>query len=160
MVLTDVPTLEASIDIAAPPEKVWALVSDPRNMTRWSPQTWRSFLRGGGEVRQGARFWNINRKGPLVWPTRSKVVRFEPGREIAWRVQDNFTVWSLRLEPVEAGTRLVQSREAPDGISAVSTRLVDLAMGGQQSFTADLTAGMTQTLNAIKAEAEARRRSA
>ena len=87
MPLTDVAPIEATIDIAAPPATVWALVSDLRNMPRWSPQTVRSIPRRG-ESGLGTHFLNINRKGLLVWPTRSKVVRFEEGKEIAWRVKD------------------------------------------------------------------------
>ena len=166
MPVTDVPQLEESIEIAAAPERVWALVADPRNMRRWSPQTWRSFLRPSREpdgekgpgIGVGTRFVSINRKGLLVWPTRSKVVRYQEGREIAWRVRDNFTIWSLSLEPTEVrgepGTRLVQRREVPQGISDVSARLTDLAMGGQERFTAALQAGMRQTLAGIRADAE------
>jgi uncharacterized protein YndB with AHSA1/START domain len=158
MPLTDVPVLEESIEIAAPPARVWELVRDPRQMTRWSPQTWKSVLRGGGEPGHGSRFVNVNRKGLLVWPTRSKIVRFEPEREIAWRVKDNYTVWSLHLEPIPTGsgegTRLVQRREAPEGIAEISVRLVNIAMGGQERFTDDLRAGMRDTLLQIKADAE------
>lgn len=154
MPLTDVPQLEESVEIDASPARVWELVRDPRNMSRWSPQTWRSFLRGGGEVREGARFLNVNHKGLLVWPTRSKVVRFTPEREIAWRVRDNYTIWSLQLEPSGTGTRLVQRRETPQGISDVSAKLTDRMMGGQERFTAALRAGMQQTLQQIKADAE------
>ena len=154
MPLTDVPQLEESVEIDVPPARVWELVRDPRNMSRWSPQTWRSFLRGGGEVGEGARFLNVNHKGLLVWPTRSKVVRFAPEREIAWRVRDNYTIWSLQLEPSGTGTRLVQRRETPQGISDVSAKLTDRMMGGQDRFTAALRAGMQQTLQQIKADAE------
>jgi len=154
MPLTDVPQLEESVEIDASPARVWELVRDPRNMSRWSPQTWRSFLRGGGEVGEGARFLNVNHKGLLVWPTRSKVVRFTPEREIAWRVRDNYTIWSLQLEPSGPGTRLVQRRETPQGISDVSAKLTDRMMGGQERFTAALRAGMQQTLQQIKADAE------
>lgn len=154
MPLTDVAPLEESIEIDAPPAAVWQLIADPRNMTRWSPQTWRSFLRGGSEVGAGAKFLNVNHKGLLVWPTRSKVVRFVPGEEIAWRVKDNFTVWSLRVEPTATGTRLVQTREAPEGISDVSVRVTKIFMGGMPSFTTALNEGMVATLRAIKAEAE------
>lgn len=150
----DVPQLEESVQIDAPPARVWELVHDPRNMRRWSPQTWRSFLRGGSEVREGARFLNVNRKGLLVWPTRSKVVRFTPEREVAWRVRDNYTIWSLQLEPAGTGTRLVQRRETPQGISEISAKLTDRMMGGQESFTAALRDGMQQTLQRIKADAE------
>ena len=156
MPLTDVAPIEATIDIAAPPEVVWALVSDLRNMPRWSPQTARSFLRGG-QNGLGARFVNVNRKGLLVWPTQSKVVRYEEGREIAWRVKENYTVWSLRLEATpDGGTRVVQTREAPEGISDVSVRLTNVAFGGVEKFAQTLQQDMLTTLTRIKVAAEAR----
>jgi hypothetical protein len=117
-------------------------------MPRWSPQTAKSFLRGENGL--GARFVNINRLGLLVWPTRSKVVRYEEGREIAWRVKENFTIWSLRLEPTaEGGTRLVQTREDPEGISDVSVRATNLAFGGVPKFNQTLQADMATTLDRI-----------
>ena len=155
MPLTDVAPISASTEIAAPPEKVWAVVSDLRNMAQWSPQTAKSILRGENGL--GARFLNINRKGLLVWPTQSKIVRYEQGREIAWRVKENYTVWSLRLEPTsDGGTRVVQTREAPQGISDVSVNLTKVAFGGVPKFTETLRDGMVRTLSAIKADAEAR----
>ena len=155
MPLTDVAPIEATIEIAAPPATVWALVSDLRNMARWSPQTAKSLLRSDASG-LGARFLNVNRKGLLVWPTQSKVVRFEEGTEIAWRVKENFTIWSLRLEPTaDGGTRVVQTREAPDGISDVSVGLTKVAFGGVPKFTETLQADMVRTLARIKADAEA-----
>lgn len=153
MPLTDVAPIEATIDIAAPPATVWALVSDLRNMSQWSPQTMKSFLRGENGL--GARFFNLNRKGLLLWPTQSKVVRYQEGREIAWRVKENYTVWSLRLEPTsDGGTRVVQTREAPDGISDVSVNLTKVAFGGVPKFNQTLQADMVKTLTRIKAAAE------
>jgi uncharacterized protein YndB with AHSA1/START domain len=158
MPLTDVAPISASTEIAAPPEKVWALVSDLRNMARWSPQTAKSVLRNENGL--GARFLNINRKGLLVWPTQSEVVRYTPPAgeqvgEIAWRVKENFTVWSLRLEPTAGGgTRLTSTREAPEGISDVSVRLTKVAFGGVPKFTSTLSSDMATTLGRIKAAAE------
>jgi uncharacterized protein YndB with AHSA1/START domain len=153
MPLTDVAPLQVSIDIAAPPAAVWALVCDLRSMPRWSPQTAKSFRRGPNGL--GARFVNVNRKGLLVWPTQSKVVRYQEGTEIAWRVKENYTVWSLRLEPTpEGGTRLVQTREAPDGISDVSVSLTKVAFGGVPKFTETLRQDMERTLARIKTAAE------
>lgn len=159
MPLSDAATLSASIEIDAPPAKVWTLVSDLRNMARWSPQTAKSIRRGGDGL--GARFLNVNRKGVLVWPTRTEVVRFEePGAEssaqIAWRVKDNFTIWSLRLEPTaNGGTKVTSTREAPDGISDISVRLTKVAFGGVPKFTGQLQSDMGETLVKIKADAEA-----
>lgn len=155
MPLQNVPTIEESLEIAAPPEKVWSLVSELKNMPRWSPQTAKSFVRGGGPTRAGSRLFNINRRGLLVWPTQSKVVRYEPGREIAWRVKENFTVWSYTLEPTaDGGTRVTSRREAPQGISDVSVRLTKIAFGGTDSFADELKRDMATTLGRIKAAAE------
>lgn len=158
MPLTDVAPLSATIEIAAPPAAVWAQVSDLRNMAQWSPQTAKSFLRGGNGL--GAKFLNVNRKGALVWPTRSTVVRFqEPvagsGGEIAWRVKDNYTVWSLTLTPnADGGTTLTSTREAPDGISDISVKLTNVALGGVPKFTDRLRSDMGVTLARIKASVE------
>jgi len=149
--------LEQSIEIAASPAQVWSLVSDVKRMAGWSPQVLRSFVRGGA-VQEGTTFVNLNRRGLLVWPTQAKVVRFTPHTDFAFRIKENFTIWSFQLEPVQvgtvAGTRLTQRRETPQGTSALSDRLVGVAMGGIASFADELTVGMRQTLERIKADAE------
>ncbi len=158
MPLTDVAPLSASIEIAAPPAQVWAQVSDLRNMAKWSPQTAKSFRRGGEGL--GAKFLNVNRKGALVWPTQSKVVRFtEPDTatagEIAWRVKENFTIWSLKVAPnASGGSTLTSTREAPEGISDVSVKLTKAVFGGVPKFTDQLQADMGVTLAKIKASVE------
>jgi uncharacterized protein YndB with AHSA1/START domain len=152
--VSPVETLHDAVDIAAPPERVWSLVTDLPRMAAWSPQVVRTFLRGT-PVQLGTRALNLNRRGPLFWPTRSKVVVFEPHREFAFRVKDNGTIWAFVLEPTaDGGTRLVQERRAPDGLKPISTRLQDTVLGGVDTFTAELRDGMRQTLERIKAEAE------
>ena len=147
--------LEESIEVAAPPAKVWSLVTDLPRMSSWSPQVLRTIVRGG-PVQLGTRAFNINHRGPLVWPTRTKVVAFEPHREFAFRIKENWTVWSFSLEPAGSGTRVTQRRRAPEGVSGVSRGLTRIALGGQQVFTDELRAGMRQTLERVKAEAERR----
>lgn len=152
------PQLEATVDVAAPPAQVWAMVTDVERMASWSPQVVRTTIKGGpegGGVQRGTRFSNLNRQGLLFWPTRGKVVRFEPHRDFAFRIADNRTVWSFELEPIPGGTRVTQRRELPDGISSISLRLTRIALGGVEKFTDRLRDGMRQTLDRIKAEAEA-----
>ncbi|SDS88121.1 Uncharacterized conserved protein YndB, AHSA1/START domain [Nocardioides scoriae] len=154
MPLTDVAPLEATTEIAAPPAKVWALVSDLRNMPRWSPQNVKTFVRGG-EMKVGAKLVNVNRRGLLVWPTQGQVVDLTPEKRVAFRIRENWTVWSFDLEPTaDGGTRVTQRREAPKGISDLSVTLTKRVLGGQESFTAELQQGMQQTLARIKADAE------
>jgi uncharacterized protein YndB with AHSA1/START domain len=150
--LQDVAPITASTEIDAPPAAVWALVSDLRNMRRWSPQNVKTFVRGEAGV--GTKMINLNRRGLLFWPTQSMIVRFEPETEIAFRVKENWTVWSYRLEPTATGTRLTGTREAPDGISDLSVGLTKRVLGGVDTFTRELQQGIEQTLNAIKRDAE------
>jgi uncharacterized protein YndB with AHSA1/START domain len=151
--LLDVAPLEATIEIDSPPSEVWSLVSDLRNMARWSPQVLRTFVRT--PVAEGSTMVNVNRRKLLVWPTRAKVVRFVPEREIAFRIKENFTVWSYQVEPIPSGgTRLTSRREAPQGISDLSIGLTKRALGGVDVFTEELRRGMQETLEKIKADAE------
>lgn len=153
MPLTDVTPLEAEIEIDAPPARVWELVSDLRRMPRWSEQTMKVFARG--EMGQGTTMVNLNRKGWRVWPTQSKVVDWVPEQRVAFRVKENWTVWSFDLSPTPGGgTRVVHRREAPQGISDLSVRLTKVALGGVDSFTSSLQRGMHQTLARVKTAAE------
>jgi len=155
MPLTDVAPIEASIDIAAPPTEVWDLVSDLRNMPRWSPQCRKTIVRGG-VMRKGTKLVNINRRGLLFWPTQAMVTEFDHEQRIAFRIKENWTIWSFTLSPTPGGgTRVVQRREAPKGISEVSTRLTKAVLGGVEDFTTELQQGMNQTLQKIKRDAEA-----
>lgn len=149
---TEFAQLEESIEIDAPPAQVWALVADLPRMASWSPQVVKTFVKG--PVQEGTRFRNVNRRGLLVWPTSAKVVRFVPHTEFAFRVKDNFTIWSFTLEPTGTGTRVIQRREVPNGISDISVKLTKIAFGGQEKFAAELAEGMRETLAKLKADAE------
>jgi uncharacterized protein YndB with AHSA1/START domain len=152
----DAPALEDSVHIDAPVESVWTLVSDVRRMPEWSPQVDSTRLRDGFEaVALGAQFTNRNSEGELVWTTHAEVVRFEPEREIAFRVEENWVIWSFTLAQDGDGTLLTQRREAPDGVSELSLELTNGFMGGVEVFTASMRDGMRRTLEKIKEQAEA-----
>jgi uncharacterized protein YndB with AHSA1/START domain len=147
------PLIEGSIEIAAPPAEVWALVSDLRRMGEWSPQC-RKMKVFGGEVKLGTRTLNLNGQGRLRWPTTAKVVAFEPGKKLAFRIVENRSIWTYDLEPTATGTRLTESRTTPRGISAFSRLSTNAALGGTDQFEVGLGTGINTTLERIKAEAE------
>lgn len=148
--------LSATIDIDAPPTAVWAVVSDLERMNKWSPQcVAMKVLRG--PVQRGTHTLNLNRRGPLFWPTTSTVTEFEPERAIAFRVNENKSVWSFHLEPTASGTRVVQRRESPNGSRALTTAAANAFFGGTTNFDHELVAGMNETLAKIKAAAESSR---
>ncbi|CAM5740627.1 SRPBCC family protein [Mycolicibacterium aubagnense] len=149
------PVLEESIDIAAAPEAVWAMVSDVRRMAEWSPQVESTRLRhGADEVVQGVEFTNLNSNGTFQWTTHGTVVRLDSDREIAFRITENWAIWSLRLEPTPGGTKLIQRRESPDGSPDGTVKVIDAYLGGQAAFTESMRDGMRHTLQAIKTTAE------
>jgi uncharacterized protein YndB with AHSA1/START domain len=146
------PLLQAQIDIDAPVGKVWELVSDLSRMPQWSPQC--RLMKAFGPLRQGTRTVNFNRRRFLFWPTTSRITEFIPEKKLAFRVNENGTVWSYELEPTDTGTRLTETRHAENGVKPVSNMAVNALMGGVPSFEAELMEGMNQSLARIKAAAE------
>jgi len=76
--------LRAEATIAAPPDKVWALVTDTARMPEWSPELVRMLPLKRGGMRRGQWYLGINRRKGVVWPTRNVVGVLEPGRSLAW----------------------------------------------------------------------------
>jgi uncharacterized protein YndB with AHSA1/START domain len=148
------PDDEVSIDIAAPPERVWSLVSDITQMPRWSPETYRTRWIGGatGPV-PGARFRGSNRWYLIRWTTTVEVEVAEPGREFTFVTileGAKRTRWSYRMEPSDGGTRLNESRTRLS-IAPIRGNFDRVFMRGhQQSFAP----AMRTTLERIKAAAE------
>ena len=70
------PLLQAQIDIDAPTDKVWNLISDFSRMPQWSPQC--RWMKARGPLRPGTRTINLNRRGLLFWPTTCTVTEVEP----------------------------------------------------------------------------------
>lgn len=150
---TAVRPLAATIEIAAPPEAVWRVVADVRRTGEWSPECRKVLARG--TIGAGSRFVGINRRGFVAWPTTAKVVRFEPGRAIAWRVAENGSTWSYELEPTAGGTRLTERREAPTGVTWLSSAFTTALLGGNEGHSQELEEGMRAGLVTIKGIVEA-----
>src|ERR1700730_18953969 len=89
------PNDAVSLDIAAPPDVLWRMVSDIRNMGRWSPETFSTrWLRGVRGPAPGARFRGWNKWHAFLWATNSEIEVAEAGREVAFS-----TVLSGRQRP-------------------------------------------------------------
>ncbi|MGK2867706.1 MAG: SRPBCC family protein [Mycobacterium sp.] len=146
------PLLQTQIDIDAPVATVWSLISDLSRMPQWSPQC--RVMKVLGPMREGARTLNLNRRGRMFWPTTSTVTEIDPERKLTFRVAANGTEWSFELEPIEGGTRVVESRRAPNGVKKASSAVVTVAFGGVPGFEDELVEGMDQTLSRLKAAAE------
>ncbi|MCV7191652.1 SRPBCC family protein [Mycolicibacterium brumae] len=144
--------LQAQIDIAAPPAKVWELISDLSRMPEWSPQCRK--MKALGALKPGTKTLNLNRRGMLFWPTTCTITDVVPQSKLAFKVDANGSIWSYELEPTVDGTRVVESRRAPNGVSKVSVVLTKNMLGGVDTFEQELVEGMNTSLARIKAAAE------
>jgi uncharacterized protein YndB with AHSA1/START domain len=146
--------ISAAVDVAAPPEAVWAVVSDVTRMPEWSPELRRLCVLGGAkQPRVGTRLLGINRRGLVAWPTTSRVTRFEPGRAVAWKTRESGATWTYELEATGTGTRLTGRRDLPK--FTLGTTVFGPIIGGAEGHDRELADGIRSTLDQIKAAVEA-----
>jgi uncharacterized protein YndB with AHSA1/START domain len=95
--------------IAAPPEKIFAVLADPGQHPVIDGSSTLQRTRGEAPARLslGTKFGMSMRKG-VPYFVKNTVVEFEENRRIAWR---HFArnIWRYELEPVEGGTRVVET---------------------------------------------------
>ncbi len=147
-----------SIDIAAPPERVYELVSDITRMGEWSPECYQCAWTDGatGPV-LGARFKAKNKggRGPS-WSNSPVVTSAEVGREFAFNRKGpgigSYT-WRYVMEPTPTGTKLTESFNAERRLGKAMT-LLTMKWTGSADRDVDLHQGMLTTLGRIKAAAE------
>jgi uncharacterized protein YndB with AHSA1/START domain len=145
-----------TVNMAAPPDRVWELVSDVTQIGRYSPETFEAvWIDGATGPAPGARFRGHvkrNGRGPVYWTTCT-VVESEPGREFAFGVGNGDTplnVWRYRLKAVGETTDVTESFELAD---TFGLRLYWLLLGWSRGRTN--RNGMRTTLERIKAVVEA-----
>lgn len=148
------PTVQCTIDVDAPAERVWQLVSDLPGMGALSPEN-----RGGRWVKGdgpglGSVFVGRNGAGRRRWSTRSTVVRCEPGRCFAFDVVSGglpVSHWAYHLEPTTTGCRVTESWEDRRGSVVRVLGRVMTGVGDRTTFTAG---SIERTLQNLKAAAE------
>jgi len=145
-----------SVLILAPAEAVWSMVADVTRIGEWSPEAVRAeWLDGATGAVVGARFKGRNKRR-AAWSTTCTVTAATPGREFAFSVGKGETTWRYDLAPADGGCKVTESFEivrVPGPLGRWSTKLGTGVTWAERER--DLTAGMQQTLKAIKAAAEA-----
>jgi uncharacterized protein YndB with AHSA1/START domain len=105
--------ISASRDIAAPPEAVWALVSDITRMGEWSPEsTGGTWLKGASGPAVGAKFKGTNEAGGKKWSTTCEITECVPGERFTFEVKGGpfkVATWSYDFAPSAAGTLVTES---------------------------------------------------
>lgn len=143
----------ATVHIDAPPEKVYAMVSDVTRMGEWSPETHTCrWIDGATGPAVGARFKGSNKRGIIRWSTKPTVKVADPGREFTFDVGSpgkEDTRWSYTMAPRDGGTDLTESFES------LRYSLFFKVVSPPKMRKRQLQGGIEKTLARIKQVAEA-----
>lgn len=147
-----------TVHMAAPPDAVWALLSDVTQIGRFSPETFEAeWLDGATGPAVGARFRGHvkrNERGPTYWTT-CEVTACEPGRAFGFDVKTGGRTansWRYDLEPAGDGTDVTESFQLADKLGLrVYWKLLGWARGKTNHNN------MQTTLERMKAAVEAGR---
>lgn len=151
-------TSEVSVEqvITAPPDELWARVSDLTRMGDLSPESAGGrWLRGATGPVVGAKFKGDNQNGKKKWSTTGTVIEAEPGRVFAFDVTAGpFKVarWVYRFEPTESGCRVTETWTDQRGWFAKRT---GKPISGVEDRASHNRATMVATLDRLAALAEA-----
>ena len=110
--------LDAAAEIDAPPEKVWAVMTDLSSFPLWNP----FIVRADGELRPGGRL-HVTLQVPEMRPVsfRPRLLAVVPGREIRWRGVTGLRglfdgVHSLSVEALPDGRSRFRTHEDVTGV--------------------------------------------
>ena len=155
MALTLNRSCTATVEIAAPIDVVWSLVSDITRVGEWSIEC-RSceWLDGATGPAVGARFRGRNRRNTSLWTRTCEVLAVEPPHLFVWRtlptrLLPDSTEWTLELTDEGDHTRLTESMRILQ-IPGRYERLFALVLPQHRDRTADLQADLDRVRERIE----------
>lgn len=150
---------EASVVIDAPPEAVWALVSDVTRTGEWSVECrgaeWQD---GASAAVKGARFRGRNRRNATRWSRVCEVLEVDAAKRLVWRtlptrLLPDSTRWEFELRPTGAGTELTERMQVLH-IPALYDWLFAAMLPQHRDRTADLEADLGRIKARLEAQAD------
>jgi hypothetical protein len=161
--LSDCPTAEVSVLIAAPAGAVWPLVCDIQLPARFSSEfQGAEWLDDAAGPALGARFLGRSyHPARGEWESTSTICELQPEQVLGWSVgppELPAARWRFVLAPEAGGVRLtqwVQLGPGPSGISLVIESMPDKESRILRRRLAEHRANMEATITGIKAVAEA-----
>jgi uncharacterized protein YndB with AHSA1/START domain len=162
MRMSDLPSAEVRLGVAAPPERVWELVSDVTRVGDWGVECVAAeWLDGADGPAVGARFLGHQVRKDSKWETISVVIESEPGVSFAWAVEDRgnpAATWRYQLDSDGSGGTDVRYRTVigpgPSGLTAKIAKMPNLEERIIAYRLKEHERNMMTTLQAIKREAE------
>ncbi len=153
---------EASIDIDAKPDAVYAMVSDLTRMGEWSPENTGGRWLEGSPAQQGSTFIGKNHMGGMEgmdaheWESSCEITVAEPGSCFEFLVSDMdgggpYTRWTYSVEDNGSGGTKLSEAWNVENMPPAMADSADEFLQGRSDMVA---AAIDTTLAAIKASAE------
>ena len=145
----------ATVEVAATPEQVWALLTDITRAGEWSHETQGGeWLDGATTAVLGARFRGRNQQGRTKWSRVCEVVDADAPRTISWRTMPSrslrdSTRWTYELTPTDTGCTITQRFEVLK-IGPIVDRIFYAIVPAHRDRSAALT-GDLRSLGAVAA---------
>jgi len=102
-----------SVEIAAPPEKIWEMVSDLPRMGEWSPMNvGGKWLGGATSATVGAKFKGKNKNGRHVWSGPVTITEAQPPSRLSFTVgigPVKGATWSYDIAPTATGCTVTET---------------------------------------------------
>ncbi len=152
-------THSESVDIAAPPEAIWQMVTAMERYGEWSSENTGGYWRKGadgvpGTGQVGDMFVGVNKIGDDEWKAPVEIVERDEGRAFAFvtgGLEYNIALWRYQLEPIDGGTRLTESYE----LRTLSPLMKENGQSEVDYRRNNMITSISATLQNMKAAAEA-----
>jgi hypothetical protein len=127
--------MSATIEIAAPPQAVWAVLVDLSRYPDWNPV----FREAAGEIATGKRIRlrSVHPANGRMMTVKPKIVSADPGTELRWASSLPGIIsgeYSFRLTAADGGTRLVQSESFRGLLVPFSGKVLDRVQASFRSL--------------------------
>jgi hypothetical protein len=106
-----------TLESAATPEQVWALLADVTRSAEWSHEAnGGAWIDGATGAVPGARFRGRNRSGRNRWTRVAVIERADAPHALSWHtlpsaIHRDSTRWTYEIEPTDTGCRITQTFE-------------------------------------------------
>lgn len=111
--MAKVQSVSVTRDIAAPAEKIWALVTDLPRMGEWSPENkGGEWIKGATGAAVNAQFKGRNSNGKKSWSTLVRVNACDAPKKFSFGLMvfgKNWCDWVYEIEPTANGCRVTHS---------------------------------------------------
>ncbi len=121
-------TMQLQVQISAPPDEVFAYLSDLEKHPEWS-HCMEIKKTSEGQVGVGASYRSKGKNFGITANETVEVTEHQPNERFGWRTTGAMRMkfgWSFELTPQEGGTLLIERFEAPSGLVG---SLINLAAG-------------------------------